>query len=377
MSRLQCKRCGAYSPMSAQWCTQCLARFAHAGPSGADVSESTQFHSKRHQSAPQSWNVLPSVSSVVVDKIKSNLELPCSSCGFRRATGVTKLWVIRGFLIFHRFGSVPEITCDFCRSSVVIQHFFKNLLFGWWGFPWGLGTPIVLVQNLAALGASSSLRRRDLDELTRSIGIDIERELTEILGFIESLVALASAVARADGAVMRSEINAVTEICTRFSDGMLPPDLVKRWIIYGYTTTFDPRTLDRLSQRLLLTFGVIVALVDGKLSDPEISLLKHWESWLGLPGDTVENILSEFAKADSSDSNASTTAVSELNRQKACAILGVAQDASLIEIKKRYRELMLRYHPDMAPKSGISPSEATSKAAEINWAYQVLRGTAA
>jgi len=49
-------------------------------------------------------------------------------------------------------------------------------------------------------------------------------------------------------------------------------------------------------------------------------------------------------------------------------ILGVPEDASVDEIKKRYRELVKQYHPDL----NKGDEEAAKRMAEINEAYQVL-----
>lgn len=48
--------------------------------------------------------------------------------------------------------------------------------------------------------------------------------------------------------------------------------------------------------------------------------------------------------------------------------LGVPRDASLDEIKKKYRELVMKYHPDLHKDD----PDAAKKMAEINEAYQVL-----
>lgn len=50
------------------------------------------------------------------------------------------------------------------------------------------------------------------------------------------------------------------------------------------------------------------------------------------------------------------------------AILGVSRDATDDEIKKTYRKLAFRYHPDRNPHS----TEADAKIREINAAYEVL-----
>ena len=49
-------------------------------------------------------------------------------------------------------------------------------------------------------------------------------------------------------------------------------------------------------------------------------------------------------------------------------ILGVAKDATPEEIKKKYRELVMKYHPDLNKNN----PDAGKKMAEINEAYQVL-----
>jgi DnaJ-class molecular chaperone len=50
-------------------------------------------------------------------------------------------------------------------------------------------------------------------------------------------------------------------------------------------------------------------------------------------------------------------------------ILGVNKDASAQDIKKAFRQLALRYHPDHNPDN---VKEAEKKFKEINEAYEVL-----
>jgi len=53
-------------------------------------------------------------------------------------------------------------------------------------------------------------------------------------------------------------------------------------------------------------------------------------------------------------------------------ILGVSRDSDEREIKKAFRKLTLKFHPDKAAAQNIGPEEAQKKMAAINEAYEVL-----
>lgn len=52
-------------------------------------------------------------------------------------------------------------------------------------------------------------------------------------------------------------------------------------------------------------------------------------------------------------------------------ILGVSKDAGDLDIKRAYRELARRYHPDKAASEGITVEAAHEKFTEISEAYEV------
>ncbi|MFW9928769.1 MAG: DnaJ domain-containing protein [Candidatus Thorarchaeota archaeon] len=60
------------------------------------------------------------------------------------------------------------------------------------------------------------------------------------------------------------------------------------------------------------------------------------------------------------------------NKRDYYEVLGVKKDASLEEIKKAYRKLALKYHPDLAKRQGMDPKVAEDEFKEIGEAYSVL-----
>lgn len=56
-------------------------------------------------------------------------------------------------------------------------------------------------------------------------------------------------------------------------------------------------------------------------------------------------------------------------------VLGVSRDADDRTIKRAYRQLTRKYHPDKAAAQGTTKEEAEKKMASINEAYEVLSDT--
>lgn len=59
-----------------------------------------------------------------------------------------------------------------------------------------------------------------------------------------------------------------------------------------------------------------------------------------------------------------------MTREEACRILGVSPGAAPDQIKKKYRQLMHRLHPDAGPSE-----EDLHLAWQVNAAYALLKGT--
>ena len=99
----------------------------------------------------------------------------CPHCHSGQIETTRKVWFLYGFLIFARYGSKTIIGCETCVKQAVWKNFTMCLLGGWWCFPWGLGTPIVLLQNLASGVATPSPQkeRADLEGVFAAAGIPL------------------------------------------------------------------------------------------------------------------------------------------------------------------------------------------------------------
>lgn len=406
MPKLRCKRCGALNPASALWCGQCWGRFAHtlrdgerlsarspknsgaSYPSGVGASQEaygypgfdafaeTRIHTGLGYATGGVGGVSGgSVEATVRVRVADALsrffaQIPCPHCGFRSVEGAQRLWLIRGFLIFARFGSTWEIGCSSCLQSRITVNLIANLLFGWWSFPWGLATPIAVVQNLLAYGASSYSRRNNLDSLLREVGLGTGNEVGEYAAFLDLLVATCAAIAWADGKVSSEEIRGAALLIVKISDGLLYQEEVESWVKAGYRAVAHPPAVSSDLRRAVFRCATLIAAADGTVTSAEKDLLRAYANWLLLSSDLAESLIAEAERIllDQAERD-----MADLDRAR--KILGVGPHDGPIAIKTRYRQLMLRYHPDRLGPSATD--EDHKRAAEINWAYETLMTHAA
>jgi len=70
--------------------------------------------------------------------------------------------------------------------------------------------------------------------------------------------------------------------------------------------------------------------------------------------------------------NKASTLLKRSKQKDYYKVLGVSSDADEGDIKRAYRKLTVKAHPDKAAQQGISPEEAQKRMAAINEAYEVL-----
>ena len=187
------------------------------------------------------------------------------------------------------------------------------------------------------------------------------------IGFTIGVIVLSAKMAKADGKVTEDEIKA-------FKEKINIPDneiknVAKLWDQAKKTTDgfeiYAKQIADLLEKNSsvleeLLKLLIIIALADGKITIPEIKYLEKVGNIFGFSKENFERIYS------------SKLGVSADPYQ----ILGVSRDASVDEIKLKWKQLAINHHPDLLISQGIPKDlihKSTSRLKEINNAWDTIQ----
>ncbi len=180
--------------------------------------------------------------------------------------------------------------------------------------------------------------------------------------FATALMILSAAVMKADGKVLKSELNYVkkffkqqfsdTRYISEFKD-ILQKEFVLNKVCYSINSSMP------ISQRSLLVqylFGI--AQADGHVSDSELKVIEKIASYFRITKIEFDQIKSLFYKDVSS----------------AYKVLGVGETVSDEELKKAYRKMAIKHHPDKYNQLGEEQQKAAKeKFQKIQQAYEQIK----
>ena len=192
-------------------------------------------------------------------------------------------------------------------------------------------------------------------------------QATQRDAFLFSLLALASYVIRSDGRVMHSEMEFVRQFLRQnFGTAAQQEgeqillrlfDQQKRMGQQAFRTTIEQccnqlrRALNQSMRLQLLNFLVLISQADGNVAQEEIAALRFLTAALGLSPQDLDALL--HLEKDDLDS--------------AYKVLGIEPSATDDEVKKAYRRLALKHHPDRVATLGDDVKQAAErKFKEIN-----------
>lgn len=183
--------------------------------------------------------------------------------------------------------------------------------------------------------------------------------------FNVSLLILSAAIMKADGKVTRNELDYVKQFITNnFGADRAPEyvkilgELIKKDFNLQEVSTQIRQYMDYSSRLMLIQFLFGIALSDGKSHGSEIDIIQTISSFLGISNNDYVSIKAMFIK----DTNS------------AYQILEISPDATNDELKKAYRELAKKYHPDKVSHLGEEIKKAAEvKIIKLNAAYEAIK----
>jgi DnaJ like chaperone protein len=196
---------------------------------------------------------------------------------------------------------------------------------------------------------------------------------------------LLAAVAEADGPMTAAERETVRHfVLERFGDPVHETEL-RTWEAQPLPIVDRIGLAARIATGLgeseldsLFCWCCLVAFADGRFHDGEHAALRDVQKGLGIPGPRARMLFhlarAQFVGGDhrgERERPSGTTAAA--TRQGALAVLGLPDDATPDQIRKRHRELVRKFHPDAQPSLGpVAQREATERFTAIQRAYETL-----
>ena len=202
------------------------------------------------------------------------------------------------------------------------------------------------------------------------------------------LVSLLAKVAKSDGRVSELEARLITQVLDDLSQKVSGVSGVREYLkeIYksqkenvdnAYETARNYKSAFNLNYDICvarLTFFLNLAYIDGEFNKSEQDVIRNIAYGFGIDKETLDEIIFKFDSFYGSRFEANPDEM--VQEKDAFEVLGLSKNASLEEVKARYKELVRQYHPDILMGRGESKEvieRSTKKLQEINEAYGRLK----
>jgi len=183
--------------------------------------------------------------------------------------------------------------------------------------------------------------------------------------FAMSLVVMSAAVMNADGKVLKSELNFVKKFL-KMNFGEVQADQLILLLKEALKQEVDVRgvadqvriNMDHPKRMLLLQYLYGIANADGHVDKRELELIRLIARHLGISPKDIGSIEEPFHSGT-------------LNPYKVLEITETATDA---EVKKAYRKLAIKFHPDKIGDLGEGPRKlAKERFLQVQGAYEQIK----
>ena len=183
--------------------------------------------------------------------------------------------------------------------------------------------------------------------------------------FATALLILSAAVMKADGKILKSELDYVKQFFKQqFSSHLSSKyisdfkDILKKDFVLSDVCSTINGSMPIRQRSLLIQYLFGIAQADGFVSDSEMKVIQRISSYFRISSIEFEQIKSLFYKDVS------------------CyyKVLGIDESASNDEVKKAYRKMAIKHHPDKFSQLGEEQQKAAkNKFQKIQEAYEHIK----
>ena len=228
---------------------------------------------------------------------------------------------------------------------------------------WALGGPVGAIMGFAF---GKMFSDGSLSQQNPSSGQQFrKRQSTQSGDFSIALLVLSAAVMKADDRILQSELDYVKDFLRKnFGSAkadqltLLLRDVLKQPIGTREIALQIKRNMDVAKRRLLLQYLFGIAKADGQIHPSELEVIEQIGMWMGISNADFSSIREMF-----SETTADPYTVLEIERR-----------ATNTEIKKSYRKLAVKYHPDKTHDLGEEyRQQAKNRFIAIQAAYEQIK----
>lgn len=231
------------------------------------------------------------------------------------------------------------------------------------GLGWAFGGPIGAILGFAVGAMYDQMRGAQPDPTVEGAS---SPHATTGGDLAMSLVVLSAALMKADGKVTKMELEHVKRFFSRqFGTAhavhlsRMLRDVLKRDVPVHQVCMQVRRNMPHPARLQLMHYLIGLANADGKVDRAEFDLLRTMARDMGVSDKDLGSLSAMFRMDDPS---------------AAYAVLEIPQDASDEEVKKAYRRMAMKFHPDKVAQLGEEVQKAASeKFKKVQQAYESIQ----
>ena len=134
-----------------------------------------------NKSCLQNAYILSVTKNVPTDVLERKVEEVwrgnCPKCNQLGPVDIHKVHEVWSALILTRWTTKAQLSCKSCATKRQAGGLAFSLVFGWWGFPWGLIlTPVQVTRNIAAMSRGHDTSKAS-GELRKFVLVNIGRQI--------------------------------------------------------------------------------------------------------------------------------------------------------------------------------------------------------